>query len=250
MQENQVTIEGDTFPLPSPFLAIATLNPVDVEGVYHLPEAQLDRFMLRTTMEYLDTETEQAMLAHNAAEASEAEVALTPEQVQQAQQSAREIAVADPVIAYIQTLGEATRQHEAVDLGASPRAMEQLMQAARAHALLESRDYVIPDDVQRVAANVLAHRLILDVDAEVEGRSEIGIVQQVLEDTPIPNGIDASADPTDPSPDEDVAIDKAEDPPLATDKHGSEDRLAPGRAVFEGEVIEIVEERSRRGGLT
>ncbi len=188
MQEGQATIEGETFPLPEPFFVIATLNPVDVEGVYHLPEAQLDRFLLRSRMEYLDAETERAMLARQANHPSLPDPVLDAATVKAAQEAAENIVVAEPVIAYVQALGEATREHEAIELGTSPRAMEHLMHASRAHALLEGRDYVIPEDVQAVAVGVLAHRLILDVDAEMEGKTDVGIVKDVLDTTPVPKG--------------------------------------------------------------
>ncbi|HVL49255.1 MAG TPA: MoxR family ATPase [Candidatus Thermoplasmatota archaeon] len=189
MEERQVTIEGRTFPLESPFMVIATMNPVDVEGVYKLPEAQLDRFMIRTRMGYLDPERERQMLEAKAFAAPRTvSPALDDKTLKAAQAAVQAVHVERDVVAYVQGVARATRDHPGVTLGASPRAMEQMMQAARAIALLDGRGHVLPDDVKYVAPRVLNHRIILHVDAEIEGKTPESAVADALAKVEVPKG--------------------------------------------------------------
>ncbi|MHB8603776.1 MAG: AAA family ATPase [Thermoplasmatota archaeon] len=188
MEERQVTLEGRTFALDRPFLVVATMNPIDVEGVYRLPEAQLDRFMIRTRMGYLDPERERAMLRSKLGEGNGAAEPGSVKVILEAQAEVLRVRVADEVIAYLHAIALATRASPKVRLGASPRAMEQLLLASRAFALLDGRDYVIPDDVKRMAPRVLNHRIILDVEAELQGETADAILAAILATTEVPKG--------------------------------------------------------------
>lgn len=193
MEELQVTIEGQTFPVNPPFMVIATLNPIDVEGVYRLPEAQLDRFMLRTSMDYLSKEAERAMLSqklsHPAPRSAPQGFKLDAQTIEQGRRAVPGITITPEVLRYLHDVCLATRNHPHVTLGASPRAMEQMMRASQAHAILNGRGYVVPDDVKRVAKKCLEHRMILDVDAEIEGLQGAAILEEILGKVPVPKGL-------------------------------------------------------------
>ena len=163
MQERRVTIDGHPHELARPFLVLATQNPSDYEGTYPLPEAQLDRFMVRVSMGYPGPEAEAAMLEEHAAgdRVEELHPVCDVASVQAAQRGAAAVHAADPVRRYVVSLCEATRADERVELGASPRAGLMLFRAAKALAALEGRDHVLPDDVQALAPSVLTHRLAL-----------------------------------------------------------------------------------------
>jgi MoxR-like ATPase len=186
MEERQVTIEGRTFALERPFLVVATMNPVDVEGVYRLPEAQLDRFIIRTQMGYLPPEAERAMLLSKLSASPPPVSPVDPKVILDAQEALRRVRVGPETLGYLHDVALATRADPAVTLGASPRAMEQMLGAARALALMDERDYVIPDDVKRAAPKVLNHRLILGVDAEIEGKTGRSVVADVLARVEVP----------------------------------------------------------------
>ncbi len=191
MEELQVTIEGDTRPLPVPFMVVATMNPIDVEGVYHLPEAQLDRFMLRTRMHYLDEAQEKAMLLaklHGSRDDS-ALPKLRKDVILSGRRIVNRVHVHPDLVSYLQRLALATREHPDVELGASPRAMEHMLRASQALALVSGRSYVIPDDIKQVAARVLAHRVILGADADLEGRRAETIVDDIVAAEPVPKGL-------------------------------------------------------------
>jgi MoxR-like ATPase len=183
MQEHQVTIEGQTRPLPQPFLVLATQNPIDHEGTYPLPEAQIDRFTMRVRMGYPGAEAERAMLRRyadpNAAKMVAPRV-LEPGLVLRLQELARAVHVDEEIIEYIVALAEHTRQNRRIALGASPRAALQLLEATKARALLEGRGYVLPDDVKALAAPVLAHRMLTAADAEGDAVPEHA-VREALE---------------------------------------------------------------------
>jgi MoxR-like ATPase len=169
MQEAQVTIEGQTRPLPQPFLVLATQNPIDHEGTYPLPEAQIDRFTMRVRMGYPGAEAERQMLRRYSDPARatvETKRMLEPEMVLRLQTLARRVHVDDEIIDYVVSLAEHTRQNRRLALGASPRAALQLLEACKARALIEGRAYVLPDDVKALAAPVLAHRMIATAEAE------------------------------------------------------------------------------------
>ena len=178
MQESQVTIEGQTRPLPQPFLVLATQNPIDHEGTYPLPEAQIDRFTLRVRMGYPGADAERAMLRRyadpNRVQAETARV-LEPGLVLRLQQLARGVHVDDEIIEYVVALAEHTRQNRRIALGASPRAALQLLEVTKARALLEGRAYVLPDDVKALAQPVLSHRLIVSAEAEGDSISELAV---------------------------------------------------------------------------
>jgi MoxR-like ATPase len=185
MQENQVTIEGTTLPLPQPFLVMVTQNPVEQEGVYRLPEAQLDRFLLRVEMGYPEPRQEVAMLKLHSQPAVDVEELFTPELILDAQRQLGSVYGREEMLDYIVDVAEATRAHPDLALGASPRASLCLLRCARARALLAGRHYFTHEDVQAVAPGVLAHRLIVRPEAEVEGKTSLEVVREVLETVPV-----------------------------------------------------------------
>lgn len=181
MQERQVTIEGETRPLPSPFLVLATQNPVEQAGTYPLPEAQIDRFLVRLLLGYPSAKEERGVLRRFLEGVPSARTMLGPDDVMRLRQLAASLHVQDEVLDYVVRLATFTREHARVFLGASPRASLALVQAARARALMDGRGYVLPDDVKALAVPVLAHRLVLTPEAEMEGTRPERIVQQALE---------------------------------------------------------------------
>ena len=188
MEERQVTADGVTYSLETPFLVLATQNPIDMEGTYPLPEAQRDRFTARISMGYPDRPAEIAMLAEHAA--TDPLDSLRPvsdaAEVRALIQRVRAIYVAEGVKAYAVDVAEATRRAADVRLGASPRATLQLLRAAKAWAALDGRDYVIPDDLQTLTGPVLAHRLLLTADASIGGRTAEDVLSKVVMTVPIP----------------------------------------------------------------
>jgi MoxR-like ATPase len=185
MQEQQVTIEGTTLSLPQPFMVLATQNPVEQEGVYRLPEAQLDRFLLRIEMGYPGPESEQAMLRLHSQPLVPVAQLYTPDLILQVQAQVNHVFGKDELLKYIVDLAEASRQHPDIALGASPRASLCLLRSARARALLEGRTYFTHEDVQLVAQSVLGHRLIVRPEAEVEGKTVREIVREVVASVPV-----------------------------------------------------------------
>ncbi len=189
MQERQVSAEGETRPLPDPFLVLATQNPVELEGTFALPEAQLDRFLLRIELGYPEEEAERRIAARHQASAEpldRVEPVASADDVSALRDAARRVHVSEEVERYLVALVRATRDHEDVRLGASPRSSVALYRAAQAQALLAGRDFVLPDDVRTLAPAVLEHRLLLDVDRELRGASVGGVVESVLEQVPLP----------------------------------------------------------------
>jgi MoxR-like ATPase len=180
MQEYQVTVDGQTLPLPRPYMVMATQNPVEQEGVYRLPEAQLDRFLLRIEMGYPGFDHEVNMLKLHGRPIVEPDALFTPEQILGLQAKLPHVYGKETLYTYIIELAEATRNHPDVSLGASPRAALSLLRCARARAALRGRHYVTHEDVQKVAFGVLGHRLILRPEAEIEGREVGDVVKDVL----------------------------------------------------------------------
>jgi MoxR-like ATPase len=180
MQERQVTIEGDRFELPSPFLVLATQNPIDLEGTYPLPEAQIDRFLVQVTMGYPLPVDEARMLKVHAAAPPEVRAVLGPADVVLLQSTAARVHVEDDLLAYAVALAGFTRAHAKVALGCSPRATLGLIQAARASALVAGRAFVTPDDVRAVAPGILTHRLILTADADLDPKARARIIDEAL----------------------------------------------------------------------
>lgn len=185
MQENQVTIEGNTLPLPQPFLVLATQNPVEQEGVYRLPEAQLDRFLLRVDMGYPGHDHEVNMLRLHSQPAADVEQLFTPESILDLQFRVSAVHGTEALFHYIITLAEASREHPDLSLGASPRAALCLLRCARARALLDGRHYFTHEDVQAVAKGVLGHRLIVRPEAEVEGKTAADVIRELIETVPV-----------------------------------------------------------------
>jgi MoxR-like ATPase len=185
MQENQVTIEGTTLTLPQPFMVLATQNPIEQEGVYRLPEAQLDRFLLRVDMGYPGHKGEVEMLRLHSAPAQVAEQVFNAEQILDVQWKLAGVYGEDGLLEYIIDLAEASRRHPDLALGASPRASLCLLRCARARALLDGRHYFTHEDVQAIAAGVLGHRLIVRPEAEIEGKRSVDVVHELLESVPV-----------------------------------------------------------------
>jgi MoxR-like ATPase len=184
MQEHQVTIEGDTLPLPDPFFVIATQNPVEQAGTYPLPEAQIDRFLLRIRVGYPEPETERAILRGFLQGGERVRPVLDPALILSTRAAIQGVHVEDELLDYIVRLCTFTRHHGQVLLGASPRAGLALAQAAKAWAATEGRDFVLPDDVRALAEPVLAHRLVMRPEAEIEGVDAPQIVARALRETP------------------------------------------------------------------
>jgi len=188
MQEQQVTIEGNTFELPRPFMVLATLNPIETEGVYPLPEAQVDRFMIKSTMDYLDHKQEVDILRLKNAPESEPKIVLSKDAVISMRDEIVEIHAHTSILEYIESLARATRDVEELDLGLSPRGAIHLLQTSKAHAYLRGRTYVIPDDVKALAHKVIDHRLILSPEAELGGMTRSGITDSILSSVTVPKG--------------------------------------------------------------
>ena len=185
MQENQVTIEGTTLALPKPFIVLATQNPVEHEGVYRLPEAQLDRFLLRVTMGYPEHGREVEMLHLHSGPVAEPEPLFNAEMILEIQRLLAQVHGTDVLFNYIVDLADASRNHPDVYLGASPRASLCLLRCARARAVLDGRHYFTHEDVQSMAPGVLGHRLIIRPEAEVEGKQAGEIIQEILDTVPV-----------------------------------------------------------------
>lgn len=193
MQERSVTLDGVSHSLPPAFMVVATQNPIEHEGTYPLPEAQLDRFLFKVLVPFPEREAEIAMVqihGHRTAMPRLEDFSLQPlidgDWLQQARSTVSGLRLAEPMVAYVVDLVRATRNHPAVLFGASPRAANMLATASRAIALLEGRDYVIPDDLQRVYLPALRHRIVLSAGAQVEGRGADDILSQILEQVPAP----------------------------------------------------------------
>ncbi len=185
MQERQVTIEGETLPLPEPFMVLATQNPVEQEGVYRLPEAQLDRFLFRVNVGYPDRNHEIDMLALHSRPPETPQAVTTPKEITAIQGGIDQVFGAAELHSYIVDLVRLSREHEDLVLGASPRAAIFLMKAARAHALLRGLPYVTHEDIQSIALPVLGHRLILQPEAEMEGRQIADVVDELIHSLPV-----------------------------------------------------------------
>jgi MoxR-like ATPase len=185
MQENQVTIEGTTLPLPQPFLVLATQNPVEHEGVYRLPEAQLDRFLLRVEMGYPGAIQEKSMLKLHSRTVAPTQQLFTADLILEAQELLPHVFGKEDMFTYIVDLAEASRKHPDVALGASPRASLCLLRCARARALLNGRTYFTHEDVQAITLGVLGHRLILRPEAEVEGKGVREVIRELLDTVPV-----------------------------------------------------------------
>ncbi len=191
MEERQISIDGTTYKMEPPFMVLATQNPVEQEGTYRLPEAQLDRFLFKIEVPYPNEAEELQILSlfHNMGNSSALESispALTAAQVNQLRQQVREILIEDKLLAFIAKLVHHTRNHKSIYLGASPRASLAIMNAAKATAAIQGRDFVTPDDIIAVAVPVLRHRIILSPEKEMEGVSENEVIKQIINGLEIP----------------------------------------------------------------
>lgn len=184
MQESQVTIDGESHQLEQPFFVLATQNPIEQEGTYPLPEAQVDRFLMRIVVGYPSVADELKIIRTYSTTPPEARPVLSPEEVLWLQSRTAEVFVDDEIYAYAVALATYTRTHPRVALGASPRGSLGLVLAARANALVRGRHFVIPDDMKRLAVSVLAHRLVLTPEADAEGITREAIVEEALERVP------------------------------------------------------------------
>lgn len=193
MQERRVTIDGDTYTLNPRFTVIATQNPIEQQGTYPLPEAQLDRFLFKHVLAYPNREEELAIVSGHGnrsgmktAEAFGVEAAVTAEELTDAVESVSQVRVQDDIVAYIVDIIRASRETPALTVGASPRAAAALAAATRARAALDGRDYVVPDDVKHLALPALRHRVILSPAAEIEGRTTDETLTTIIEQTAAP----------------------------------------------------------------
>ena len=189
MEERQVTVDGDTHELPQPFFVIATQNPVEHEGTFSLPEAQIDRFAVKASIGYPSYEGEAELLYRRAARTARSptlEPVLSPDEVKALQAVPETVHVDDDLIDYMLDICRATRTDPRVAVGVSPRGTQRLFETARAQAVIAGRDYVTPDIVKAIAAPVLAHRLVLTADARVNGVEQSSVIEQTLEAVTVP----------------------------------------------------------------
>ena len=196
MQERQVTIGGETFPLGEPFLVLATQNPIEQEGTYPLPEAQVDRFMLKVLVDYPKRDEERSIVDRvTGAEWADVHAVITPEQIVRSREMVRRIYVDDKIKEYVLDIVAATRRPsgealedlpQLIAYGASPRASIFMIEAARAHAFVKGRGYVTPEDIKQLAPDVLRHRVITTYEAEAEEVTSDDIVQRILDHVEVP----------------------------------------------------------------
>jgi len=188
MQEKQVTIDGFTHMLPRPFLVMATQNPIELEGTFPLPEAQIDRFQMRIAIGYPDEGEENQILERfrYSDPMPDLQPVSTPDEIIELQMERRQIRVAEAVREYIVRVARATRNHSEIELGASPRATLSMYQAAQAWAAIQGRDFTLPDDVKKIAPLVLTHRLIISPQAQLRGRKMEELVADIVEAVPVP----------------------------------------------------------------
>jgi MoxR-like ATPase len=188
MEERQVTVDGQTHVLPQPFFVMATQNPIELEGTFPLPEAQLDRFLLKTSLGYPEQQEEIQILARfqQADPLQEINAVANPEDISRLQSERRQVTVSDPVRRYITDIVRATREHAAIQFGASPRGSLGLMGAGQALAALRGRDFTLPDDIKDLAVPVLGHRIMLSEQDKLRGDRPDLILNDIVEKLPVP----------------------------------------------------------------
>jgi MoxR-like ATPase len=188
MEERQVTVDGETLSLPEPFFVMATQNPIELEGTFPLPEAQLDRFLLKIHLGYPDKVEEVSILERFQEEDPLAELTAvaTPGQITDLQHARKRIRISPEVRQYIADVVRATRNHEALRFGASPRGSMGLMRTGQALAALRGREYVLPDDIKYLAPHVLAHRLILKTEERLRSQKPEHFIQEIIAQVPVP----------------------------------------------------------------
>jgi MoxR-like ATPase len=188
MEERQITVDGVTYPMEQPFLVLATQNPIEYEGTFPLPEAQLDRFMMRISLGYPSTEDEITVLdrQQHSHPVTRIEQVVSTEELIDTQQRIKGVYIDDLVKEYIVKLVKATRKHPDVYLGASPRGSLALYKTGQARAAIMGRDYVIPDDVKALSMMTLAHRLIISPSARIKNVDPRAVIQEILDSVPVP----------------------------------------------------------------
>ncbi|NHX38250.1 MULTISPECIES: MoxR family ATPase [Haloarcula] len=189
MEERQVSVDGTTHPLPTPFVVIATQNPIEQEGTFQLPEAQRDRFSVKTSMAYPDVEGEMGLLdrrANRRTLSPSVDPVVDPETVRALQECAEDIRVDTKVRRYIVDLARATREDDRTEIGVSPRGVQRVFEAVRASAVIAGRQYATPDDVKRLANATMSHRLVLTTEATIEGTEKTDIIQAALDAVDVP----------------------------------------------------------------
>ncbi len=188
MQERTVSIDGETRPLPRPFMVIATQNPIELEGTFPLPEAQLDRFLIKVTMGYPSAAEEEEIVQRSLTATTESTLSpvVSASEVRALQTAVRGVAISPPVRRYLVTITRATRERPDIELGASPRGSLALAHLAQARAAMAGRSFVLPDDVKAMVIPALNHRLILTAEARLRGQTTTGILQQMLTQIPVP----------------------------------------------------------------
>ncbi|MUV90480.1 AAA domain-containing protein [Halapricum sp. CBA1109] len=197
MSEGQVTVDGDTHDLPDPFFVIATQNPIEQEGTFALPEAQRDRFAVKTSMGYPDRAGERTLVDRRAdrdVQTPSVGAVTDRAEVRALQTVPESVRVDDKIRDYVVDIGRATRADDRVEVGVSPRGVQRLFETARASAVLAGREYVVPDDVKRVAPPTLSHRLVLTADASVQGVDPTAVVRDVLDAVSVPAVASAAGD--------------------------------------------------------
>jgi MoxR-like ATPase len=193
MEERQVTLEGKRQPLPYPFFVVATQNPVEYEGTYPLPEAQLDRFLFKLLVDYPPSAAERQVLRNydhgfdaNALDTAGMKPILSPDSLREVQEEIRAVTVDDSILEYITSISEATRRSADLMLGASPRASVALLLSAKTLAAVRGRSYVIPDDVKELTPPAFRHRIVLRPEAEIEGLTPDRVIERILVGVPVP----------------------------------------------------------------
>ncbi len=188
MEERQITIEGNTFKLPETYMVIATLNPIETEGVYRLPEAQLDRFMYKVVMDYISEDDELKILFRKNHESDVPVKSIDGGFISQLSASYKKVYADKSILKYIRDIIIETRNRKELVLGASPRAGEHMLYAAKAHSLVNGSSYVIPDHVKKVAPKILNHRMLLSMDSELEGVTIDKVIDDTLDKVEVPKG--------------------------------------------------------------
>ena len=189
MEEKQVTIEGVTHKLPAPFVVLATQNPVEQEGTYPLPEAQMDRFLMKMSMGYPDRAEEKAILARRrlrGKDGHDVEQITSPKKVVAMQKALEAVHIDPALLSYIVEIVQRTREDHRVVNGASPRACQSLFKSGRACAAIDGRDYVIPDDIKNIALQIVSHRIVMKPEAKIRGITGMHIVRKILSEVPVP----------------------------------------------------------------
>lgn len=193
MEERQISIDGESYPLPKPFLVLATQNPVEAESTFRLPAAQMDRFLIRLSLGYPDHHSEMRMLENlgDRVALEQVEAVTCATEILAMQQAAWQVHVSEPVLDYIVSLCEATRNHPQLMVGASPRGSRALYKACKVWAAMDGRDFVTPDDVKALVQPVLGHRLLLTAEARFSGRTAEQVLTEILSATPVELGAEA-----------------------------------------------------------